>query len=212
MKKLLFLICTLLSININAQVEKKFRVNLSAGYISAEKTDFGLNFTLEPKYNIKKNMNIGIRLESAAAFRYLLTNNKTISGVSYANGSFMGTFDYYFDKANTNFVPFVGAGIGTCSFENKFVTDITDKKQAEPIELKSGAIFLIRSGFEWGKFRFGIDYNFLPSSNVLIRNNLVDLLAADPSDAGFKRGESFSNSYLAINVGFFLGGGKWGVK
>ena len=214
MKKLLFLICILISLNAVAQVEKKFRINLSAGYISAEKTDLGLNFTLEPKYNIKKNMNIGLRYESAAAFRDLLkSSNNIISGSAYSNSSFTATFDYYFDKAGTNFVPFVGGGLGISIFENKFVSDITDKVQLEPIEFSSGSNILIRSGFEWGKFRFAIDYNIVPNSNVLIRKNLIAQFVPDPSDKNFiKTPTVFSNSYLGINFGFFLGGGKWGAK
>ncbi len=207
MKKILCLLFVAFSINNYAQVENKFRVGLDVGYFFAEKTDLGVSFALEPKYNIKKNMNVGFRIEGVAGYRYLITYNGKTSGILYNNSSYTGTFDYYFDKSNTNFVMFVGGGVGINTFENKFVTDIKDTEQTKPINPKSGLGFLLRSGFEWAKFRAGIDYNIVPSSKILGRVNPVSSISSSSSE--IIEGESFSNSYLSIHVGFYIGGGKW---
>ncbi len=54
---------------------------------------------------------------------------------------------------------------------------------------------LIRGGFEWGGFRMGLEYNFLPDS---------DLEDVDGNKVGTAK-----NAYLGIHIGFFVGGGKW---
>lgn len=207
MKKILSIIIISIALNGNAQVEKKFRVGLDVGYIFTQESDFGLSFTLEPKYNIKKNINIGLRLESMAAYRHLIKYNNVISGVLYSNDSYTGTFDYYFDKSNKNFILFVGGGLGINRFENKFVSDISDNELTKPIKPKTGLGVLLRSGFEWGKFRTGIDYNIVPSSNMLVRGK--DISSISPQNDLVVEGESFSNSYLSIHLGFYIGGGKW---
>jgi hypothetical protein len=55
---------------------------------------------------------------------------------------------------------------------------------------------LLRGGFEWGKFRMGLEYNLVPKSTL-------------QDTSGNNRG-TISNSYLGIHLGFFVGGGKWG--
>ena len=211
MKKILLISIVIITFNLNAQVQNKFRVGLDVGYISAEKTDFGLSFALEPKFNIKKNMNIGLRLASVAAFRNAATFNNVTSAFLYGNSSILGTFDYYFVKPNASFVPFIGGGIGLAVFENKFVTDVRDREQSKLNNTSSGLGLLVRGGFEYNKFRFGIDYNYVPSSNAAIDLKLYNYVN-DPNDPAFINNSSvtFSNAYVGIHVGFYLGGGKWG--
>ncbi len=55
---------------------------------------------------------------------------------------------------------------------------------------------MLRGGFEVGKFRMGVEYNFIPQ---------VPLIDAEGIQVG-----DMSNSYLGFTVGFFVGGGTWG--
>ena len=54
---------------------------------------------------------------------------------------------------------------------------------------------LIRGGIEWAGFRMGLEYNFIPDSDLENLN-------------GDKVGTA-KNAYLGIHIGFFVGGGKW---
>jgi hypothetical protein len=111
MKKLIFAIVTLLFFNFsNAQREGGFRVGLDMGIIPAS-GGVGVSFDIEPKYNIKENMSVGLRLGGAAIARDVEEIANTTLVTATAIGSYIGTFDYYFPSGKS-FVPFVGGGIG----------------------------------------------------------------------------------------------------
>jgi hypothetical protein len=153
-------------------------------------------FSIEPKYNIKDNMNVGLRLGGAGIAKDIQTTTTTSAEVS-ANGSFVGTYDYYFHKSGSgsSFAPYVGAGFGYYSLANVKVDDTSNANDISPdvTGLMGG---LIRAGFEWAGFRMGLEYNVLPDS---------DLENLDGSFYGTAK-----NTYLGIHIGFFVGGGKWG--
>jgi outer membrane protein X len=69
MKKLTFVVLSLLCFNFaNAQREGGFRVGLDLGIIPAS-GGLGVSFDIEPKYNIKENMSVGLRLGGAVIAR-----------------------------------------------------------------------------------------------------------------------------------------------
>ena len=106
----------------------------------------------------------------------------------------MATFDYHFNKSGSSFVPFVGGGLGYVSVANiGFDSDTVGTNDDLEADGKLGG--MIRAGFEWGKFRLGLDYNLIPKS---------DLEDIDGNEIGTSK-----NSYLGISLGFFVGGGKW---
>ncbi|HQK39611.1 MAG TPA: hypothetical protein PLO52_05795, partial [Flavobacterium alvei] len=156
--------------------------------------------SLEPKFNIKDNMNVGLRLGGAAVVRDLVTNSNDeftakVAGIS----SFVGTYDYYFHKSGSSFAPYIGGGVGYYSLANVELddTDINEGSSTELNPAVSGVFGgLIRGGFEWAGFRMGLEYNFLPESDIEDVN-------------GAKVGTA-KNAYLGIHIGFFVGGGKWG--
>lgn len=198
MKKIiLFAFVFLAFANSYSQEEGKFRVGLDFGYVPASGGGGGL-LSLEPKYNITDNMNIGLRLGGAAVVRDLVSNNSEeftakVAGIS----SFAGTYDYYFHKSGSgsSFAPYVGAGFGYYSLANVEVDDSANSEEITPAV--SGVMGgLIRGGFEWAGFRMGLEYNFLPDSDL-------------ENTAGAKVGTA-KNSYVGIHIGFFVGGGKWG--
>ncbi len=201
MKKIILLaLLTLAVANSYSQEKGKFRVGLDLGYVPASGGGGGL-LSLEPKFNIKDNMNIGLRLGGAAVVRDLVSNDNDeytakVAGIS----SFVGTYDYYFHKSGSgsSLAPYIGAGLGYYSLANVEVDD-SDVDSGELNPAVSGVFGgLIRGGLEWGGFRVGLEYNFIPDS---------DLEDLDGDKVGTAK-----NAYLGIHVGFFVGGGKWGRK
>jgi outer membrane protein W len=196
MKKIiLFAIVVLAFANGYSQEKGKFRVGLDFGYVPASGGG-GVLVSLEPKYNIADNMNVGLRLGGAGVVRdYLNNNNDEFTAEAAGIGSFVGTYDYYFHKSGSSFAPYVGGGIGYYSLANVKVDDsvIDTNEYNNSVSGVFGG--LIRGGFEWGGFRMGLEYNFLPDS---------DLEDVDGNKVGTAK-----NAYLGIHIGFFVGGGKW---
>ena len=200
MKKIILLVLiTTAFANGYSQEKGKFRVGLDLGYVPASGGGGGL-FSLEPKINIKDNMNIGLRLGGAAVVRDLVTNESDQFTAKVAGiGSYVGTYDYYFHKSGSgsSFAPYVGAGFGYYSLANVEVDD-ADVDQSQTLDPTVSGVFggLIRGGFEWAGFRMGLEYNFIPDSDI--ENIDGDVVG------------TAKNAYIGIHIGFFVGGGKWG--
>ncbi|MDC6367661.1 MULTISPECIES: outer membrane beta-barrel protein [Flavobacteriaceae] len=171
----------------NAQEQNKFRVGLDLGYAMPDGGG-GVLIALEPKYNIAANMNIGLRIESAAMAKNISAAGLSVESKLAASQSFTGTFDYYFNSGTSSFAPFLGAGVGYSSLANIEVefAEIEGSAKAE-VDGKFGG--LIRAGFELGKLRLAATYNLIGKSEI--------------EDSEIK------NSYLGISLGFYVGGGKW---
>jgi hypothetical protein len=180
-----------------SQEEGKFRVGLDLGFVPTGGGGGGM-LSIEPKYNITDNMNVGLRLGGAGVARDVQTNTTTSAEVS-ANGSLVGTYDYYFHKSGSesSLAPYIGAGVGYYSLANVKVDDTSTSDEISPAVtgLVGG---LIRGGIEWAGFRMGLEYNFIPDSDM------------EDLDGNFYG--TAKNAYLGIHIGFFVGGGKWGKK
>ncbi|MCK0178886.1 hypothetical protein MWU50_06260 [Flavobacteriaceae bacterium S0862] len=149
MKKLLAITFLILGImSIYGQEKGKFRVGLDLGYVFSQGQG-GLLFSIEPKYNLTDNSNIGFRLGAASDI-------SLIGGDSV--GSLLGTYDYYFNIENPYFSPFLGAGLGLYFSERLrlFAPNISENKLG----------VLIRGGAELGKFRITLEYNIIPKSDL----------------------------------------------
>jgi len=151
MKKLFTITFLILGImSINGQEQGKFRVGLDLGYVFEK--DGGALFSIEPKYNITDNSNIGLRLGTAASI-----------GISDAdaNISILGTYDYYFNSQESSISPFLGVGLGY------FVLgDIGGSGLGVAINLGEQFGALVRGGVELGKLRIALEYNILPKSDL----------------------------------------------
>jgi hypothetical protein len=196
MKKLLLVALIALGglLQANAQEADRFRFDFDLGYAIPQGGGGGVAFYLEPKWNIKDNMNVGFRLGAAAVAKELNSNGDSLEGEIGANASYLGTFDYFFSNGSSSFVPFVGAGLGYYSVASVEFDDNFDGTS----ELEgSGQIGgMVRAGFNWGKFKVSLDYNIVGKS---------DLQNLDGQVVGTTK-----NGYLGVSLGFFLGGGKWG--
>ena len=200
-KNILSLVALMTFAFATAQEEGKFRVGLDLGYTIPSGGGGGILVSLEPKYNITDNMNVGFRFGSAAMVRNFSGSQSdgNVKANIASNGSYLATYDYYF-KGSSSFVPYVGAGAGIYTLANVgFSSNDIDSNTASNIKLDATSKFggLIRAGFEWGKFRMGLEYNIVPKSD------LVDL-------SGKSYNVTAQNSYLGIHLGFYVGGGKWG--
>ncbi|TRX16638.1 outer membrane beta-barrel protein [Flavobacterium franklandianum] len=198
MKKIILVVLLALAFTYGySQEQGKFRVGLDLGFVPSGGGG-GVMFSLEPKFNINDNMNIGLRFGIAAIVKDINTDANSPSAKVSASGSYVGTYDYYFHKSGSSFAPYVGGGLGYYSLANVEVDENTGgDSTTEYSPAVSGAFGgLIRGGFEWAGFRMGLEYNFIPDSDLEDIN-------------GVKKGTA-KNAYLGIHIGFFVGGGKWG--
>lgn len=143
-------------------------------------------------------MNVGLRIGAAAMIRDLNTDGEYTTARISANGSYVGTYDYYFNNSGTSFVPYVGGGLGFYSIANVEFDDANSDSDSDDVAVDATGKLggLVRGGFEWGKFRMGLEYNLVPKST------LQNMYGAEVG--------TISNSYLGIHLGFYVGGGKWG--
>lgn len=193
MKKIVFLLLTLLSISSYAQEQGKIRASLDLGYAKSNGGN-GVTIYLEPMYNIKDNISIGVRIGTPILVKKIeLFNGEESETSGNTNLSFLATIDYHFNETNSLIIPFVGGGIGYTSINNVSYEPFSNiDNKSEYIGKVNG---MIRGGFEWKKLRFSIDYNFIPKSDFIDINN---------DKVGYSK-----NSYFGFNLGFFVGGGKW---
>ncbi len=174
-----------------AQEKGKFRVGMDFGYGFLQRGSGGAGLAIEPKYNLKNNLSVGLRLEEASTTLVLDGPNATPEGTLSNSSSFVGTVEHYFNKGNSVFAPYVGAGLGV------YILDYYVSPSAKEVYAGCKMGGLIRTGCEIGKFRIGVEYNIIPKSTY------TGIL----SQIG-----SVTNNYLGVHIGFFLGGGQWNSK
>jgi outer membrane protein X len=140
------------------RVFKKFKVDVSLGYAMPQEsggsgTKAGALFVIEPKYAVKDEISVGLRMEGAVMANVDLDGE---SGSAKANYSYLATGDYYF--SNNKFRPFAGAGTGIYTFAS---VDFDSDTSLDNIPVSSKFGFMARGGFEYGHLRLGVEYNFV---------------------------------------------------
>jgi len=186
MKKLLLLALMAISINFaNAQDYKPFQLYSGVGY-AIPQGGGGFLFDIEPAYRINDQISVGLRWEVAAMARVVGNEEASISGTS----SYTLNGKYYL--GNSNFRPYVGAGIGAFGLAS---VSTSSNGAGAGAETKIG--FYPRIGFDWGHFNINIDYNFIPNSEVEGVDSNGNATTFD-----------VANSYLGIRIGAFIFGGK----
>lgn len=193
MKKQVLLSAFMLIASLSfAQQANKFRLGIETGY-TFPKGGSGILMVIEPKYNITRSINVGIRYQLASMSREIANAAGQLTRASLTtNHSLLGTLDYYIKVKNAAYIaPYAGIGAGVYSLTSVTASDYSS---AAAEGRQFGGI--LRLGAEIAKYRFGLEYNFVPKSNYTLSTNNI---------AG-----SIKNSYFAITVGFFIGGGVWG--
>jgi len=142
-----------------AQESGKLRIGLDIGYPKVNESVFGLLGAIELKYNLRDNMNIGLKAEGVS-----FTKHKSYSANVL---SFSVTYDYYFHAEGSRWAPFIGAGLGYY-FCNVSDSSFSDKKHSY-----NNPTCFIRTGFEFKKFRTFFAYNLIrkPSESNLSNRN-----------------------------------------
>lgn len=185
MKKILLSVCVIIGTitmsHAQSTIFKPFKVDMGLGYGFGKAK--GVVFHLEPKYSIKDELAVGLRIESAILGN-IEADNSTVSSVDLsAIGSYLVTGDYYF--SNRIFRPLAGLGMGVYSMGGVKVqaSDNID----ETVDINVGTKFGLapRVGFEVGHFRMGLEYN---------------LITGQP--------KNFNRNYFSTKIGVVFGGGR----
>ena len=194
MKKII--ICILFAIvatSTFAQEKGKTRLGFDLGYYNKAGLGVDINFL----YNIQDNMNVGVRTGAAFVGRESQVEKEYFdAGIT----NLLGTYNYYFRFKNPSAI-FVGGGLG-CYKLSKFSHDEIHIR--EYASNKFGGS--LTTGIEIRKFRLALEYNFIPSSSVVVNTQIASggvlggVILVD---------DKVKNNYLAITAGFFIGGGKW---
>lgn len=182
-------------VSVNGQEAEKFRVDLRLGYATGKAGD-GILFHLEPKWSIDEKYNVGLRISGAGLINLGNENDLTLSGSDRIAGigSYTGTLDYYvYHKPESPFAVFTGGGLGYYAVLN--YTEDLDDDAVDNLDVNGGFGGFVRVGFDYFKFRVGLEYNFIPKGTLRGPGN-IDL------------GE-INNNFLGLSLGFYFGGGKW---
>jgi hypothetical protein len=172
---------------------KRFKGDVSFGYAKPvnSSSSGGLLFAMEPKIAIVDQLYVGLRIEAAVMARFLGNDFYGDPQVEDAKGSasYVATADYYFTN-NYSIRPFAGAGIGAFGIVNENNDNYDDPVTA----VKMGG--LLRIGAEVKHFRFGIEYNIIPDTDVNSYDNLGNIIKTRSR-----------NGYFGIKAGVCFGGG-----
>lgn len=187
-----FLIVLFSLLNLTAQQSQGIKLRIEPGVLLLSNTEnLELLFNVEPKIEISDNKTIGMRFGVALnALRFKnISNNFFIDNESdNAIISFTPTFDYYLN--NEKYSPYLGLGIGYYIFS--YVDAIRRNGSGDVLEgnMKNKIGILLRGGFESGKTRVGLEYNFIPKTDIEIPNGEVI-------------GE-VDSAYFGVSVGFTI--------
>jgi hypothetical protein len=197
--------CLALTVAVAAQAQsvyKPFKVNLSIGAaVPASNGGGGVLFSIEPKYGINDQIDVGVRFEGAAIARNVVANGNTSSGDAQLASSFILTGNYFL--SNERFRPFIGLGAGIYGIAGTGFTATSGTGGTSTNgNINAASVFggMGRVGFKTGHFVLGIEYNLIPNSNSVVYD----------SNGTNKIGTSVQskNSYAGFKVGFDIGGGR----
>ncbi len=200
MKKLLSLVFALLLMQTAySQTAGKFRYQMDLGFAAPNDGGIGALVHLEPQILVLDNLAVGLRMGVTGMAKdvtyYEIPDD--YEGELSANLSVSGTANYYFNYGKGKVAPYVGAGFGYYALSNIEVEG-DNIEDANNLEASFAWAPMARAGVELNKFRIGVEYNFVPSSNLQNVNGEVIGKA--------------TNEYFGFTLGFFVGGGRWGNK
>lgn len=195
MKKIIFAsLLSILSVYAFGQEQGKIRGNVGLG-AAIPSGGAGFLFNLEGNYNVADNISVGVRVGWAVMAKNIESDaggNATKADVG-ANASYLATGDYFF-TTGSSFTPFLGAGLGYYNLANVSIED-GDNVDKNGIDASGKFGFLVRGGFEVGKFRLTAEYDIVSKTDI---ENVEGEVVGD-----------VPNSYFGISLGVFFGGGRW---
>lgn len=194
LKKLLLLTLLLVCFNLSAQV----KLRIEPGFLlKTESENLGLMLNMEPYIKISENSSIGLRFGLALNPQKFENNGGSQFFFDNQNDnavlSFMPTFDYYLNENYTR--PYLGVGLGYYLFSTVIIANPSQNITEGNVNNQLG--LLLRGGVEWGRTKFGLEYNFIPKADIKIQNTQTI--------------GTVDNSYLGISIGFLIGSGKGSI-
>lgn len=200
MKKLLGIFVALLIMNTAySQQAGRFRYQMDLGTAVPKDGGIGAIVNIEPQVLAMDNLAIGMRMGVAGLAKDIVYYDipDDYDGEIGANVSVLATANYYFNFGKGNVAPYVGAGFGYYGLSNIDIEETNiDEDEIENLEAAFAWAPMVRAGVELNKFRIGVEYNFVPKSNL--QNVGGDVIG------------QATNEYFAFTLGFFVGGGRWG--
>ena len=200
MKKLLGVLVALLIMNTAySQQAGKFRYQMDFGTAVPKDGGIGAIVNLEPQVLVMNNLAVGMRMGVAGLAKDIVYYDipDDYDGEIGANLSVLATANYYFNFGRGKVAPYIGGGFGYYSLSNIDIEDTDiDEDDVENLEADFAWAPMMRAGVELNKFRIGVEYNFVPKSNL--QNVGGDVIGRA------------TNEYFAFTLGFFVGGGRWG--
>jgi outer membrane protein X len=177
---------------------KPFKLDLSTAWAipGGSGAKAGVAFAIEPKYAIIDKFALGLRLEWAVTARgWVAADGSSTSANVAASGSYLATYDYYLPGLVLR--PFIGGGTG---LYNMASASVSETSQNGTVVAAASSKFgqMLRAGFEVGHFRMAFEYNLIGKTS----ESFTDGSTGTTSSIYAK------NSYAAIKLGFFIGGGK----
>ncbi len=193
--KIIFSVVTcLLAFGAAAQDFKPFKVNTSIGYArpTGNGSAGGFLASIEPKYGLNDQIDVGLRLEAALMTRALEVGGNLADTQFKFAGSYVLTGTYLL-PTGTEFRPYAGVGAGL------FRTGGLGSSASEfGVEFARKLGTMARVGFKYGHFNMGVEYNHVPSTKYT-----VNLQNGTPGAA------KSLNSYIGVKLGFDIGGGYY---
>lgn len=189
------------SFHLNAQVKSNIKLGIEPGFLLVTDSEkLGIFLNVEPKLKVTKNAFIGVRVTVVFNPQKIKIHNtlQYYTNDEFDNGglSFVPTFDHYFKEdyfKGKFFTPYLGLGIGYYALARYL--DIMSLNSGDDfvaiIDRKLG--FLFRGGIESNNLRIGLEYNFIPKSDI-----------EEPNGQTIG---TVDNSYVGLSIGFILGGG-----
>ncbi len=192
------IILQLLSHFLYSQEHGKLRMDVSVDVgrgLAFNQLDFGVGASLNPSYLILDNQKIGINVSVFAILKNIENKEYT---ERQAISSILGTYDFYLGKQE-NFAFSLGGGLGIYQFNHDisyllFYSNGNIISKRETIFSGNKPGLMIRPGLEFGKFRLGLELNFVPSYSYE---------SSMATQAG-----SMDNLFFKWNLGVFIGGGR----
>ncbi|SOD78250.1 outer membrane beta-barrel protein [Spirosoma fluviale] len=188
----------------SSKIEKPFKVNLGVGYASpldkVGTNDFvkpGLVYSLEPQYELSRNLEVGVRLEQA-----FIKRSEALDGDIYKNTkvnsmlSAVATANYVL-RLKSGFRPYIGVGIGGFYTGESLQTNQvsgTSSVVSYPLPAAVNLGGLGRVGVKYGILNIEGTYNLVSDLSVTNAANRLTLTA--------------NNSYFSVKAGLTIGGSR----
>lgn len=184
---------------LSAQENNNMKLGIEIGLIPfADSENLGLFFHAEPTLAISNNAFMGMRVGATINSQTFENddNSQFVIDDKSDNGflSIVPTFGYAWNEKN--FRPYAGIGLGPYLLVNSIdvfqIGTVNPLEEVLEVQINYQAGLLLRGGFEYGKSKLGLEYNFIPRIDIDI-------------PTGQKIG-TVNSSYLGLSAGFTIGG------